>query len=150
MKKNLVLPIVISGVGILLLIGYFAYTNQDKTQSGEEQQVLSPTPTPPETQLPPGERPDIRLTPNEQMTEVEIEITNLADDVTSIDYELAYKTQGLNQGFIGVYKVGDGPVSRTLGSCSSGVCKYDKDITEMVLTIKYRSKGQRILLRESL
>jgi len=149
MNKKLLLPGVILGAVLLLLVGYLFF-NQSNAQSDGDQQSVAPTPTPPETQLPPGERPIIRLTPNSQMTEVEIEITKLPDDVNTIDYELAYKTQGLNQGFIGIYKVSDGPVTRTLGSCSSGVCKYDKDITDMVLTIKYRSKGQRILLRERL
>lgn len=148
MNKKLMLSVAVVGLIGLLLAGYFLFFGQNKPQSEVNQQVAAPTPTPAETQLSPEERPIIRLTPNTQMTEVEIEITKLPDDVTTIDYELAYRTKGLNQGFIGTYTVGDGPVIRTLGTCSSGVCRYDADVTDLVLTIKYKSKGQRILLRE--
>lgn len=112
--------------------------------------IPQPTPTPPETQLPPEERPIITLTPNKAVTEVTLTIKNLPATVTTVDYELVYTSAGLQRGVIGTYTVSKGKATLLLGSCSSGVCKYDKDITGGMLTIKYRVNGQLILLREPL
>jgi hypothetical protein len=108
----------------------------------------APTPTPPETQLPSEERPIITITPNEDVTEATLTITNLPESVKTVSYELVYTSAGLERGVIGTYTVSKGEATLLLGSCSSGVCKYDKDITGGTLTIRYRVDGQKILLRE--
>jgi hypothetical protein len=110
----------------------------------------APTPTPPETQLPPGERPIITLTPNEDATEVMLTIENLPESVKTVDYELVYLASGLERGVIGTYTVSKGEAKILLGSCSSGVCKYDKGVTGGTLTIRYAVEGKKILLREQL
>ena len=123
-----------------------------KPVTSDQQQVtqLSPTPTPPETQLPPGERPIITMKPDAKIQNIELKITNLPADVTTVDYELVYDTGDLQRGVIGTYYVTKGKATILLGSCSSGTCKYDKNVANGQLTIKYKTNGQRILLREPL
>ncbi len=106
-----------------------------------------PTPTPAETQLPEGERPIVEMTPDAKVQKVSLKITNLPDDVKDVDYELTYFSAGIEKGSIGTYYVNRARNEITLGSCSSGVCNYDQDITHGTLQITYVTNGQKILLR---
>lgn len=144
--KKFILPILI--LSAVLLSGCSWFNKQPVKDNNE--QVVQPTPTPPETQLPPEERPVITMTPDEKVQNIKLEITNLPEDVKTVDYELVYTSEGLQRGVLGTYTVSKGEAILLLGSCSSGVCKYDKDVTGGQLTIKYKSGGERILLREKL
>jgi hypothetical protein len=147
--KSFLLPIFLV-LTTALLLGGCSWFKKKETVENEQQKLVSPTPTPPETQLPPEERPVIIMTPDKDLHNVSLVIENLPADVATVDYELVYTSEGLQRGVIGTYSVSKGKTNLLLGSCSSGVCKYDQGITNGQLTIKYRTNGQRVLLREIL
>lgn len=64
----------------------------------------------------------------------------------SISYSLTYNSEGVSQGVAGAIKPETGTTSRELlfGTCSSGVCRYNSNITNMrfVVTVKLKSGGQ--------
>ena len=64
----------------------------------------------------------------------------------SISYSLTYNSQGVAQGVAGSIKPETNVTSRELlfGTCSSGVCRYHTNITNMrfVLTINLKSGSQ--------
>jgi len=142
MKKLLIVALFVSSV--------FLLTGCGKEKEPESPPSPSPTPTPAETQLSPEDRPVINLKPDTKVHNVLLTIGNLPETVKTVDYELVYTSKGLQRGVIGTYFVSKGKANLLLGSCSSGVCKYDKEISDGQLTIKYRVDGQRILLREPL
>lgn len=133
-----------------LLSGCFSKGTKPKPVAQAPIPTKIPTPTPQETQLNPEERPDISLLPDDDLHNVQLKITKLPADVTTVDYELVYVSDDLPRGVIGTYSVSKGVANLLLGSCSSGICKYDKNITDGQLTIKYRTNGKRVLLREPL
>jgi len=55
----------------------------------------------------------------------------------SVSYELQYETNGLTQGAGGSVAISGNTESREIlfGSCSSGVCNYDKNIKNAKLTV---------------
>lgn len=108
---------------------------------------IPPTPTPMETQLPESERPIVTLTPDSKLQKVNIKITNLPDDVKEIDMELIYLTGDTERGQISTYYVNKAKNEVLLGTCSSGTCVYDKDISNGTLTLTYVTDGNRVLLR---
>lgn len=71
---------------------------------------------------------------------VDMQITKL-DGITGIDYEFSYMySGGLNQGGFGHLDVTPGKdlLSQEiiLGTCSSGVCRYDANVTKFKMTLK--------------
>ena len=133
---------------IFLLTGCSIFNKLETRNSKLETPTVTPTPA--ETQLPPDQRPVITMKPDAKIQNVELTITKLPSDVATVDYELVYNAGDLQRGVIGTYTVSKGKATLLLGSCSSGVCKYDKNVSGGQLTIKYRTNGQRILLREPL
>ncbi len=109
--------------------------------------TVAPTPTPAETPLPEGERPVVKLSADAKKQKVTLVITNLPKDVKDVDYELVYLSEGSEKGSIGTYYVDKKKKEIVLGSCSSGVCNYDKDIAGGTLTIMYTTESKDILLR---
>lgn len=92
------------------------------------------------------------LTPiqNNQVVQMEIE---KPEGIESIEYELSYDAiengETVSRGAIGEVAVADGQVSRDidLGSCSTGVCKYDKGVTEVRIVLKVNfSNGEKGML----
>jgi len=66
----------------------------------------------------------------------------------SVSYELQYETNGLIQGAGGSVTIAGDSESREIlfGSCSAGVCNYDKNIKNAKLTVTTTLKsGQKIV-----
>ena len=104
-----------------------------------------PTPTPVETSLPQSQRPQVIFTPDEKFQNISFIINNLPSDVTPVDYELLYSSEGIERGVSGSYYPDDDPESREpifLGTSSSGVRKPDTNITDIVMEIEYESQSQ--------
>lgn len=136
MKKNI--PIILGIVFfVLLLAGGFIWwrgRRVEEVPSGlpvSEGKLI-------ETTL--EERPFVTMTPRTDGQEFTLEISRIRN-AESIDYELVYLTQGLSRGVIGTVDLkGETVYSKKLllGTCSRGVCKYDEDVTEGTLTLKFR------------
>lgn len=89
------------------------------------------------------DKPYVVLIPREDGKELTLEISNLKD-LSVIEYELVYLSQGLSRGVVGSIEYqGEVSVSRKilLGSCSKNVCKYDEGVEEGTLTLRLRGPG---------
>lgn len=137
MKKNLTIALIV--LLVLGLIGggvFFIFKNKKPTEevtTSEPEGVLI------ETTL--DERPYVTLTPRSDGRELTLEISRIKNAQT-IEYELVYLSAGLSRGVIGSIDVnGEKSISRKLllGTCSRNVCKYDEDITEGTLTLRFRA-----------
>lgn len=100
----------------------------------------APTATP---FLPPAD-PNIvvELIPLTSGQTVDLRISKIPNDIASVEYELKYKTNNKTEGVFGTAQVEDSRVTReiTLGTCSSGVCKYHTiPDGKGTLTIKFNS-----------
>ena len=104
------------------------------TPNTEDQQAVQnvPTRTPEDVGLTMTARSDNRA--------IEFVLTKI-DGIKSVDYELTYTATGAqNRGIIGTITVkqGDQTISSgflDLGSCSSGVCKYDTGVKSVGLQL---------------
>lgn len=136
MKKNL--PIILGIVFIVLLLaGGFIWWRGRKV---EEVPSGFPEPEGRLIETPLRERPYVTMTPRTDGREFTLKISRIKN-AESIDYELVYLTRGLSRGVIGSIDLkGEDSISRKLllGTCSRGVCKYDEDVTEGTLTLKFR------------
>ncbi|MBI2622684.1 MAG: hypothetical protein HYW64_01140, partial [Candidatus Levybacteria bacterium] len=87
---------------------------------------------------------------------LKFEITNI-DGIESVDYQISY-TKEINgeevpEGLIGEIKVkpGDKKIAidyREFGTCSSGVCRYDKVVSAIKLTLKIVKTDGKVLQAE--
>jgi hypothetical protein len=144
MKK--LLPIILILITVLVLTG--CTHKKDQPANDTAKPTAIPTPTPPETQLPPEERPVVDMRTDQQVRRLFFTIDNLPEDVTKVEYIVTYKTNDLERGGFGIYDNGQKAEEEYLfGSESSGIFKYDENISQILLTIEYRSQGQKILLR---
>jgi len=87
-------------------------------------------------------------------TAVGFKIINIKN-CENLEYEVLYKTNGLEKGIVGVIAVKNrNEVSRNgliLGTCSKGVCVYDKEITEIKLNITLIDKnGEKTFLNKEI
>lgn len=137
MKKNLkIVLIVLIALG---LIGGGAFFLFKAKKPVEEIAAPKLEGVPIETTL--EERPYVTLTPRTDGHELTLEISRIKNAQT-IEYELVYFSAGLSRGVIGSIDLdGEAAVERKLllGTCSRNVCKYDEDITEGTLTLRFRA-----------
>ena len=85
---------------------------------------------------------------DQQVRRLFFTIGNLPEDVITIEYIVTYKTKGLERGGFGIYDNGQFAEEEYLfGSESSGVFKYDENVSDILLTIEYQTQNQKILLR---
>lgn len=143
MKKNL--PIIAGVVFfILLIVGGFIWWRGRGTKEAEIPSLQEPEGVLIETSL--KERPYVILTPRADGREFTLQIFRIKN-AQKIEYELVYLTKGLSRGVIGSINLeGESQISRKLllGTCSRGVCKYDENVTEGTLTLRFRgSDGVR-------
>lgn len=138
MNKNLVISLVVA-VGILILIigGFFLIKGKTTKAPGP-----TPTPAPEKTasEVPLEERPYVSLTPRADGRELTLNITNI-QNATSLEYELSYLSNDLSRGVIGSVDLkSETSLTRQLllGSCSKNTCKYDENVTEGNLTLRFR------------
>jgi hypothetical protein len=92
------------------------------------------------------ERPYVTLVPRADGRELKLTISGIKNSQT-IEYELVYLSNGLSRGAIGTIDLkGEKGLVRDilLGTCSRNVCKYDENVTEGTLTLRFRgSEGVR-------
>lgn len=132
---SLVLLIIISGVGI-----FYIASSRKSSQQTKEIPVTQDTPVP-------NLSPDdigftLALAQDGQSAghAIDLKIAKI-DGITGIDYEFSY-TYGdnLNQGGFGHLDVksGDSTLSQqiVLGTCSSGTCRYDKDVSHFKVILR--------------
>jgi hypothetical protein len=90
----------------------------------------------------------LELSPNPSLTEVEMKISDVSK-FKSFDYEMNYDAivdgESVPRGAIGSGDVnpGDTSIDRkiTIGTCSSGTCKYDKGVTKISFVIRLDLKN---------
>lgn len=139
------LPIfIIVGFILLLSLGGFIVFNlvsREKTSDSVQEQVIK--------ELPLEGRPFVSLTPAKSGQELTLSVTKIPSGVSTLEYELVYNTASdIVQGVPGSVAVeGKEEITRnlTLGTCSSGVCRYDKGVKDTTLTIRLRdAKGKLV------
>jgi len=89
-----------------------------------------------------AERPVISLTSRSDGNELTLTVENVKN-FKIVEYELTYLSEGIQRGVIGSVDLnGKDNFTRRLllGTCSRGVCHYDKNITGGTLTVSLRSK----------
>ncbi|MBI2029535.1 hypothetical protein HYT02_03915 [Candidatus Gottesmanbacteria bacterium] len=136
-KKN---PLIIIAIVVIVLGLLWGGARILGIGGGSGSNGPAPTATP---FLPPAD-PNIvvELIPLTTGQTVDLRISKIPADITSVEYELKYKTDKLPQGVSGTAQVEDGRVTRelTLGTCSSGACKYHTiPDGKGMLTIKFNS-----------
>lgn len=130
-----VILLVIVGIGMLLTGG----KGDDSADSGKKDSTL------PDVQVLPTVDPsvEVNLEADTLGQEVTLSIENYPDGTEEIEYELSYDAlvdgESIPKGVIGSIKVENGLASKdiTLGTCSSGVCKYDKGVSLIKVTLKF-------------
>jgi len=104
------------------------------------------TPAPKQTSLKfSEENPYVYLVPRADGHAVKLYASRFGE-ANHLDYELTYKAGAQLQGAIGRFELkGEsvGPEEILLGTCSKGVCKYDEDVSEGNLTLKFLYKDIR-------
>lgn len=139
MKKKL--PIILVACSLIFLLIFVFFLRSRKKEPAkeikkEEKQAVRLIEV-----LPESERPVVSLTSRPDGRELTLEIENIKN-IKTIEYELVYLTEGVQRGVIGSIdlKEGEGSITRKLllGTCSRGVCRYDKNVTGGTLTITFR------------
>ena len=96
--------------------------------------------------VPEEDKPVVEIKVLKPGQEVGLSVTKFPPGVEKLSYELVYLSQGRERGVVGSYKQGDQIKRLKFGSCSSGVCVYDKDVTDARLIIKFNYQGQPVSL----
>ena len=136
MKKAVLIILIVVLVLGAAGVGGFLLLKEKKTEEEEipqDEGVLIETPL--------EERPYVTMTPREDGREFTLDISRIKNADT-IEYELVYDSNGLSRGVVGTITLkGENKVTRQLllGTCSRGKCKYDEDVSEGSLTLRFRS-----------
>lgn len=143
MKSSLPLFLLIGIVLIGSLVGFIAFNLRSRSdEATEEDEVVAEVPA-----------PYITLTPNAVGQILALSASGINSKAATFEYELVYSTdKGVLQGVPGTVKLeGKSSISRdlTLGTCSSGVCRYDKGIKDVKLTIRLRNEGGKLISKFS-
>lgn len=136
MKKNLMIALII--LLVLALAGAGAFFVLRSKKAVEE--VITPESKGVLIETTLEERPYVTLTPRDDGRELTLSISRIKNAQT-IEYELVYLSAGLSRGVIGSVDLkGETTVERNLllGSCSRNVCKYDEDVSEGTLILRFR------------
>ena len=136
-NKNLSIAVV---VGLVLLVAVVAFFFlRPKEEANQEVEPAEKTRLE-ITDVPLEEQPFLVLNPIGGGQKIEMEISNFGQ-VESVEYELTYLSEGFSRGAIGSVKIDSEKVIEKellLGSCSSGTCKYDKDVEGGSLTLRIK------------
>lgn len=148
--------IALAGIGAVLvvaiIVGFIFMQNSKKAaqENGIEETIeeMAVEMTPEEIGL--------VLTPNSANTEVTMEITNTSK-FNSFEYEMNYDAdvdgEMVPRGAIGSGEVEGDKIIRdiTIGTCSSGKCKYDKGVSKISFIIRLNLKdGQTGVVKKDL
>jgi len=126
---------------VVLVVGGLFITQRGKNSSGR-----SDDSTLPDVQLLPTVDSSVQVSidSDAKKQEVTLEVSGVPNGTEFIEYELSYEAsvdgERVPKGVIGTIEFdGNDPVSRkiTLGTCSSGNCKYDKGVTTIRVNLKF-------------
>jgi hypothetical protein len=139
-NKNMLIVVVVlillAGVGFFMMNGRSG--NQGTKDADEE--VL------PDVEVLPtvADTVKVDITADAKKQEASVSVKGVPKGTESIEYELSYDAEvdgeKVPKGVIGTIEFdGKEPVQRkvTLGTCSSGTCKYDKGITSIKASLKF-------------
>jgi hypothetical protein len=135
MDKLLQNKVLLAALALVLIIvvgagGYYFLSQTRGSDSGsgdEQEEVLTLS----------AEEIGLSLEMGEDGKEVIMRVEKV-DDITSIEYELSYTSEGdIPRGAIGSVEVSGKPVEKkiTLGTCSD-VCHYDEDVSDIKIILK--------------
>lgn len=141
MKKFL--PLILLGVGILVVVGSFIFvrnsSKKDEVEQPEEETVK---------ELSFDMKPFVTLTPSEDGHWLTLKISHIVVEAATLDYELVYSLpDGRQQGVPGTIKLTGGDIERKLllGSESSGKFRYDEGVKVGQISVKFRNdKGKLV------
>lgn len=79
-----------------------------------------------------------------------------ADDIERIEYEITYEKEidgeAVSEGLYGEMNIAVDGITKTdfreFGTCSSGVCRYDKVVSDVKITMKVTKKDGKVYLVE--
>lgn len=141
MKKFLPLFLLLIGIGVV--VGVF-FIVKGRKGSSEEVALLD---------VPFAERPVASLAPSDDGHWLTLKIEKIEIDAVSLDYELLYKLpDGRTQGVPGTITLkGESQIERELllGSESSGKFRYDEGVENGTLTLRFRNKKGKLLVKFS-
>ncbi len=157
-NKNLVIVVAVLVVLALAGGGYFFFANKSKNQQepvAEEEVVEKLS----------AEAIGLGLEVSPDKKKVKFTIEKV-DGIASVEYELTYEADSTAQeqseggeprvqrGITGEEKVESGSKYESpwldLGSCSKNVCRYDKGVDKVDLTLKVVKNGKTYLVEDSL
>ncbi|MBP9816128.1 hypothetical protein KBD09_02740 [Candidatus Woesebacteria bacterium] len=141
-EKNKNMLIVVAVLVLLVAVGFFFVRGNGTNKADEEanEEVL------PDIEILPtvADTVIVKITSDAKKQEASLNITGVPEGTESIEYELSYDAdidgEKVPKGVIGTIEFdGKEPVKRqiTLGTCSSGTCKYDKGIASIKASLKF-------------
>lgn len=145
--------IIIVAVIVLLLLGGGGYLVMSKNSSGN----IAPTPASEEEEVVQEISPkdiglELVLRPDKKA--IKFVVTN-ASDIETVDYQISYSKEvdgeEVPEGLIGDAKPANGKIEinyRELGTCSSGVCRYDKVSSPIKITLKVTKTDGKVYKAE--
>ena len=128
-------------VVILVVSGIIVTQKDNSTKDKSRADVL------PEVELIPTVGPEVKviLKADAKKREATIQIAGIPNGTQSVEYELSYNAlveeESVPKGVIGTIEYdGEDPITRkiTLGTCSSGTCKYDEGVSHIKVTLKFQ------------
>ncbi|MBL7159374.1 hypothetical protein ISS85_02790 [Candidatus Microgenomates bacterium] len=136
---------------ILILILGFVVVSRSKKEPVQEVKKEKVSSVFSIDELSEDERPVIILSSRPDGKELTLEVNNL-QNISVVEYELIYFTEGGRPGLIGTInlKPDEDSFSRKLllGTCSSGVCRYDEGVTGGTLTVIFRAEKNYKLIKD--
>lgn len=153
-NKTLVIFLGVAALVIILFgAGYYVLSSQKTAQNSsavppEIQEQVIPTILPSDLGL--------KLMLRSDKKALKFEITNI-DGIESLDYQISYlkeiNGEEVPEGLIGEIKVKpfDKKIAidyREFGTCSSGVCRYDKVVSPVKVTLKIVKTDGKVLQAE--
>jgi len=141
-EQNKKMLMVAAVVLLVFGVGFFLVRGNGSNKADEEanEEVL------PDIEVLPtvADTVKVKITSDAKKQEASLSVTGVPEGTESIEYELSYDAdidgEKVPKGVIGTIEFdGKEPVKRqiTLGTCSSGTCKYDKGITSIKASLKF-------------
>ncbi|OGE34495.1 hypothetical protein A3C32_04090 [Candidatus Daviesbacteria bacterium RIFCSPHIGHO2_02_FULL_41_14] len=134
--KNQTARIILGGLLLLIIAGYFAYTQILASRTPQELTEMDLN-----FDL---EGPYAVLVPRQDGNAMVLNLRRTSG-YDGITYELAYNSEGIDRGVVGEIstkeKKGEYTQEILFGTCSRNVCKYDKDVENGTLTLRIKKGG---------
>lgn len=142
--KYLPIFLLVGGAVLISLVGFIIFNLRSKApETADREEAVK--------ELPSEERPYISLTPNVAGNELKLAVARIPAGVSVVEYELVYDTAAsVTQGVPGSVDVsGKSTLERklTLGTCSSGVCRYDKGVKDIKISLKFRDSKNKLVAK---